>query len=177
MPVYDQRLKREYRECDSFRTATIARLRADPPDLTLVAMDHWLQAMRPEDESIAAQGAAMARAIARLPGRVALMVDRPRSGQDVPACLSAHRDDVRECAVPASQAFTSHPGAREHAAAAATGAGLVDLTKDVCAAAPCPVVVRDMIVFRDNHHLTATFARSLAPQLGAALDQVLEARS
>ena len=67
----------------------------------------------------------------------------------------------------------SQPGVRERAAAATTGAGLVNLTKDVCGAAPCPVVVHDMIVFRDNHHLTATFARSLAPELTAAIDRIL----
>ncbi|HYM83289.1 MAG TPA: acyltransferase family protein [Candidatus Dormibacteraeota bacterium] len=173
MPVYDQKLKREYTECASFRAATIDALRAHPANLVLVSMNHWLEAMRPEDSTAAAQGAAMARAIEQLPGRVALMVDRPRSGQDVPACLSAHLDDVRQCAVPLAQAFTSQPGVRERAAAGASGAGLIDLSKDVCTGSPCPVVVRDMIVFRDNHHLTATFARSLAPQLAAALDRVL----
>ena len=34
---------------------------------------------------------------------------------------------------------------------------------------PCEPVVRGMIVFRDDHHLTATFAASLAPYLEAAL--------
>jgi hypothetical protein len=31
------------------------------------------------------------------------------------------------------------------------------------------VVVNDKIVYRDHSHLTATFSRSLAPALGAAV--------
>ena len=37
----------------------------------------------------------------------------------------------------------------------------------------CPVVRDGIIVFRDHHHLTATFARSLAPALDRALQKVV----
>ena len=35
--------------------------------------------------------------------------------------------------------------------------------------AHCPVVVGNVLIYRDNHHLTATYARSLAPFLSTAL--------
>ena len=37
-------------------------------------------------------------------------------------------------------------------------------------------MVNDRIVYRDHSHLTATFSRSLAPALGAAIDS-LDART
>ncbi len=62
---------------------------------------------------------------------------------------------------------------RERAAVKATGAGLVNLNDLICPADPCPAVVNGMIVLRDTHHLTATFARSLAPALDRALTRIL----
>ena len=38
---------------------------------------------------------------------------------------------------------------------------MIDLAARICTAAPCPAVVDNMIVYRDYHHLTATFSRSL----------------
>jgi hypothetical protein len=53
----------------------------------------------------------------------------------------------------------------EGAAANAAGVAMIDLSADICPFAPCPAVVDNMIVYRDAHHLTATFASSLGPEL------------
>ena len=62
---------------------------------------------------------------------------------------------------------------RERAATRATRDLLVDMTTAVCPSDPCPAVVNRKIVYRDGHHLTATFARSLAPALDRALAPLL----
>jgi len=38
---------------------------------------------------------------------------------------------------------------------------VLDLTKYMCGADRCPIVIGGTLVYRDRHHLTATFARSL----------------
>ena len=44
----------------------------------------------------------------------------------------------------------------------------IALTDDICpGTGACPVVIDNMIVWRDPHHLTATFSRSLGPALDA----------
>jgi hypothetical protein len=111
--------------------------------------------------------------ITRVPGVVAVVADTPAADRDIPACLSAHVADIRHCAIPRSTAFSGAMLARERAATRATGTGLVNLAAAVCPANPCPAVVRGMIVLRDSHHLTATFARSLAPLLDRALSRIL----
>jgi hypothetical protein len=110
----------------------------------------------------------------QIPGKVAVIVDTPEGGRDVPACLSRHVADVRVCAVAKSVAFAGHLGAIERAAAKSTGAGLIDLRRRICRADPCPVVVDGMIVFRDFRHLTATFSRSLAGDLDRELAAILD---
>ena len=174
MRVRNTALKREYSECADFNEATIARLNAARPDLTLVSMSRIaIHPLADGDDTVAAKGAAVGRMLARIRGRVAILVDTPYAGRDVPACLSAHPTSVETCAIPHSVAFTDHLGALEAVAAKAAGAARIDLTKRICVGDPCSVVVNDRIVYRDIGHLTATFSRSLAPALDAAIAAIL----
>jgi peptidoglycan/LPS O-acetylase OafA/YrhL len=175
MPIRNIALKREYRECAAFNEATLDRLGALKPDLTLVSMSRLaIHPMREGDDTVAAKGAAVGRMLARIPGRSAIIVDTPYAKRDVPGCLSSNKDDIDECAIPRKTAFTERLGAIEAAAAKASGASLIDLTPRICVGdGACPVVVNDKIVYRDHSHLTATFSRSLAPALGAAVAQLM----
>ena len=173
MPVRNLALKREYRECAAFNEATIDRLARVKPDLTLVSMSRLaIHPMSAEDDTVSAKGASVARMLDRLSGPVALILDTPFAGQDVPACLSAHESNVDACAIPRATAFTDHLSGVERAAATASGAKLINLTSRICIEDPCPVVVNGMIVFRDIGHLTATFSRSLAPALDSAIRRI-----
>jgi hypothetical protein len=129
--------------------------------------------MKASDDTVAATGAAVGRMLDRIPGKTALLVDTPYAGRDVPACLSAHPADVDACRIPHWTAFADHLGAIEAAAVKASRARRIDLTRRICIDDPCPVVVDDMIVFRDIGHLSATYARSLAPALAAAIERAL----
>jgi len=169
-------LKREYTECAAWRENVIAMLVAEPPDLTVITMSHrgifpWLA----EDSGVESESAGIARAIERTPGPHLMMIDNPRTSVDIPGCIAAHLDDVRACAITRDTAFTRLFGAREARVAELTGAGLIDLIPEVCPAMPCQVVRDGMIIYRDNHHLTATFSESLAPTLESALRRYLPA--
>jgi len=170
-PVFNLALKREYRECAAWNAAVLDRLGSIRADLTLISSSRTAAPpMHDEDGTPTARGRALARMVARVPGRVALIVDTPFVGFDIPGCLSSHVDDVRQCAIPRSTAFTGGLGRAERLAASATGALLVDLTGNVCPGnGACAAVVADHVVYRDLGHLTRTFARSLAPVLAAAL--------
>ena len=112
----------------------------------------------------------MAKLLNEVPGAKAIIVDTPISKYNVPSCLSAHRSDVRPCETVRSFALGTSPGVVETTAATALGAPLIDVTSLMCPPGPtCPVVINGMIVYRDNQHMTATFAASLRPNLEAAL--------
>jgi len=160
--------KREYTECATFRESTVARLAALKPGLTIVAQNKWVQPMDPADGRVEVIGASLARMLARIPGPRALLVDTPHAGMDVPTCLAANPGNIAACATPRARAMWG-VGGIESAAARSSGAPTIDLRSHVCVADPCPAVVSGMIVYRDHHHLTATFSRSLAPALAALL--------
>ena len=45
----------------------------------------------------------------------------------------------------------------------------VNVDRWLCAKGVCPLVIGNVIVYTDQHHLTRTFARTLIPQLQGAL--------
>jgi hypothetical protein len=163
--------KREYTECASFNEAAVQRLNAEKPDLTVIVNSRSIFPVDPSQNTAAAKAAGVARMIARINGAVVLLADSPRSAYDVPACLSANLADIRACATARKKALANH-SVIERKVAEIAGLPLIDLAARVCTDNPCPAVVDNMIVYRDSHHLTATFARSLGPPLEKLIKQV-----
>ena len=174
IPVRNLRLKRAYTECARFNENTVAALRRIRPDLVITSLFRWQYPIRSSDESAWAQGAGVARMLNRLPGQKVIIADVPFPSHDVPACLSKNLDDVRRCAVESYRRTSGDSPARERIAAARSGGAVVNFANAICGGAgDCPVVSNGMIVYRDEHHLTATYARWLAP----AMDRALRTRS
>lgn len=63
---------------------------------------------------------------------------------------------------------------RERVAADVANATVIDLTTAICAGFPCRVVRKGVVMFRDTHHLTNTYAATLRDALGAGLDRALD---
>jgi peptidoglycan/LPS O-acetylase OafA/YrhL len=168
MRIVDPIIKREYTECAAWNSAVVSRLATIRPDLTIVTMSHWIYPLSASDSSATSIGLAVGREIDRVPGRVVLLVDTPHADVDVPACLSAHVADVSACSTPRAIALSGH-GTIERIAATEAGVPTIDLAPATCPGSPCPAVLDGMIVFRDSHHLTATFAVALGPVLDRAV--------
>ncbi len=178
-------LKRVYTECNQWRENTYRRIEAEQPELVLIANSRMFQAVGPDGTTVL-KGEARTEAwrqgmdstLARITpaaGEVALIGDTPRSMFDVPVCLSAHPDDKLACATPFEKSVSLTWLAEEEAAAAAGGAGFVDPTRWVCPTGPCPAVIGNFMVLRDEHHLTTPFSGALWRRLGDAL-QALTAK-
>lgn len=105
---------------------------------------------------------------------VAVMRDTPRPEVDIPTCLGrvvTHRWYPR-AACNLNRASALRPAAFNAELAAAEGRTRVhflDLTDEICDSVYCPAVKNDRIVYRDDNHLTGSFAASLAPALEARL--------
>lgn len=85
-------------------------------------------------------------------------------------CVQQHRKNPDACALDLRRSL---PHDRQLTAAAQTpSVDLLDLTSLFCRGARCPVVIGNVLVYRDNHHISATYAKSLAPSLEAELTQL-----
>jgi hypothetical protein len=79
--------------------------------------------------------------------------------------------DTSFCAIPKHYPFYNPGGiSQEKAVAASTSAGYVDTDPWFCMATACTVIVGNMLVYRDDNHITATYANWLTPVIGAHLD-------
>ena len=114
----------------------------------------------------------------RLPSSVEAVVvlrDVPRPREDVVACseLALRRGHaVEECGLPRTAALLPDPEVAA-AGSARRRVDVVDLTPAFCSADRCEPEVGGAFVYRDGHHMTATFGRSLVPQLTARLRAVV----
>jgi SGNH domain-containing protein len=163
---------REYLECARWRVAVVALLRQLQPDVVMVSSSRWVHPVFAIDADAGRQADAMARMLSALPGRVVLMADTPLSSVDVPACLARAPAAPDLCATAARDALAEQL-LRDGPAAERSGATLIDPTPWFCGPQVCPAVIDSTIVYRDEHHVTATFSRTLAQRIDAALREIL----
>jgi hypothetical protein len=175
VPVWNASLKREYRECDAWREHVFERLAQESPLITFVASADMYELADEAGRRPAGDTPEWADGLTRMletarrdSGRVVLMADTPRVGYDPLECL-ATQADIAGCAVPAALMVDRAYAAIEAESAAAAGADLVPVAEWVCPGASCPLVRGSTLVYRDSHHLTATFAARLAGELAAQL--------
>ncbi|GLY15907.1 acyltransferase [Kineosporia sp. NBRC 101677] len=168
-----------YTTCEPWNQAVLEEIRAHPPTLLVTTQ---LQFYRSVKDGRPLPGEANRQELIRgmavrlqqmhdLDVPVLAMAETPRMGEDVAACVSLHLDDLDACAKPRDSVLK---GLVVGKAAEETDTPVADLTDRVCAAYLCPPVIGDVLVYRDDHHLTATFSRTLAPFLDEEMARVLD---
>lgn len=104
-------------------------------------------------------------------GAVVTFADTPWATDQAAAdCLSLHQDDVRACVEEEPYVFKEQE--RRQAgieAAEAAGVPVIDPRSWFCVADGCPLIVNDVLVYRDTHHMTTPYSLSLAGVLEASL--------
>ncbi len=108
--------------------------------------------------------------------RVLVLRDTPAPGQSVPDCLAAHSDDYGAC--DGSRKTWVPPEPVTTAVAALKDPSIVeaDLTRYICEPTRCRAVVGGVVVYFDATHLTATYAKTLAPYLRPYIERALRTK-
>jgi hypothetical protein len=174
--VYNPDLGRTYTECDRWKRAELARMATLHPAVVIlgfsreygIANDHvvvdgpaWLSGL-----------SEMVTRIENATGaRVVLMGDDPYPQRSVPQCLSVHLSDTPACSIPKHYPYYNPGGIfQEKTVASSTGAGYVDTDPWFCISTTCTVIVGNLLVYRDDNHITASYADWLTPAVGAQLE-------
>ena len=94
--------------------------------------------------------------------------DTPRFEQMIPECLLAHADDQHACGRSVSEVYTR----RSPLAAVELPSNVVtlDLSRGFCDEF-CEPIIGNVVAYHDDDHISATYARSLAPALREALEE------
>jgi len=109
---------------------------------------------------------------------VVLFRDTPLPPFNVPTCLARSALHpwlgMHSCEFDRATALSSSVfDAEKTAAAGMPSVHFLDLTDQLCRTSMCPAILNNMIVYRDQTHLTGAFASSLAPAIAARLTGVL----
>jgi peptidoglycan/LPS O-acetylase OafA/YrhL len=167
--IYLDPVKGGYDECVTWRKATIARIRAIHPSVvvttSLADRGDLIGVSGDVDDAWAKAWTTTTRKLVRAGTRVVYLNDTPSPKGDVPECLSVHPRAVQKCSQ--TRKLAAGSGRREMMteAAAKAGATVVDTVPWFCTSTRCPVVVGNILVYRDGSHISTAYIRLLAPLL------------
>lgn len=179
--ILQRRLKRAYDECDTWRASVLDELVRTKPALVVAAgtrtdslVDRSSGDPVAADRAGAEWKAGWKRTLAPLSKAgitVAVLRDTPWPGKDMASCVAQHESKPSTCDLsrkaldsPAYDVATTNGSPTAHG---------VDLSDVICAPTRCPATQGKYLVYRDESHLTATFARALAPYLERQLEPLL----
>jgi alkylation response protein AidB-like acyl-CoA dehydrogenase len=97
----------------------------------------------------------------------------PKPPFDVPGCLSANLTNAPACSVPVAVGLNESGIAAETAAVTGSGGTYVDTQPWFCTTAACAVMVDNLLVYRDDNHITAAYSAFLTPVVGPAMQRAL----
>ena len=105
------------------------------------------------------------------------IVDTPRHSNGGPACLARaawQGNSTDSCTSPLDSESRNASDAVVNALRDHTKVSILDLTDQFCPNRMCNTITDGVVMYRDEHHITSTFARKLAPVLGQRLDSLLQ---
>jgi hypothetical protein len=101
--------------------------------------------------------------------RLLVLGDNPDSRAEPATCLSEHLTNVNACVNSRSRAVETGKLEAERSAAEQAGARFVDTSDWLCTATDCPLIIGDILMFRDVNHLTTVAADWFTPMLEAVV--------
>lgn len=96
--------------------------------------------------------------------------DTPRSDFDVVSCVDREGSGAPQCNLNRNASLQKGPMSIDRFP---ENVHPLDLTNIICEDDVCPAVQDNVLVYRDRSHFTATYARTLAPHIGAELQDIL----
>jgi peptidoglycan/LPS O-acetylase OafA/YrhL len=96
--------------------------------------------------------------------------DNPKMEQGVLECVEANAHDIAKCSLPRMRLIGTDPSIL--LSSKPGNVSFIDLTDRFCDERLCYPVGGNVLIFRDTHHITIEYARTLAAPLGERMRQV-----
>jgi hypothetical protein len=169
--VHNDDLNGEYTGCETWRDSVLDELDEIKPAMVILSGEDTPKLVDWEDDGPDRWAEAWTETLDRVTaaaGQTVVLTDTPRSpsGDSIPECVALHEQDVRDCVMDRSKAVDDS-GNREAAMAAQqeAGATVVETVGWFCYAGECPVITGNTLIYRDSHHMSTPYARSLTTLL------------
>ncbi len=175
--VYNKVLGRVYPECKKWRANVLDAMVADGVKFVFVGhFDRLLSAStrKPMWQKEWREGIQGTLDALRARGMTPILVeDTPYPGQQIPACLSRNYTNVQQCSPTITNGYRDDMFEMRRDFDAA-GEHVVWVRNWFCTENVCPTVVGNLLVYRDDNHMSVTYAGFLAPLLDEAVGPVVD---
>ena len=160
------------RSCATWNDSLAETLAAQPEALDLVVLSHSAAGDNYGSDQDAIDGyrAAWAPLVER-GTQVVVVHDVPRMTEGTNLCISQTSDADGSCDRPQKEAILDD--LMVEAAKDQPGVTVVDMNDFFCRGGTCDSVVGGVVAYRDSHHITATYASTLAPYLEQRLEKAV----
>jgi hypothetical protein len=166
-------LGRQFTECATWRANALARIRQEQPFLVVVGVarhytdvyhfqvygSDWMNGLT-----------SIVHELRAVTPNVMVFGPTPKPNQDVPGCLASHLNDVPACNQLRAGAVNAVGSAGERAAVVGAGGAYLPVAPFLCGKTQCPVIVGNLLMYRDDNHLSTTVTTWLAPLVAAEID-------
>ncbi|WFF42999.1 acyltransferase [Salinicola endophyticus] len=154
----------DYPSCHAWNERVIARIRQIAPDYVFTNSTRGQGAAEHVPEGYLAAW----RELAEGDVRVLALRDNPWFGFDVPECVDLHQDAADACAKPRDALLSRRsPTADYHL----DNVYFADISDLFCDDQVCRPLQGQVLLYRDDHHITNTFSQLAAPRIARTLEQ------
>ncbi len=167
----------EYTQCGEWRSKVFDEIDEIEPELVVIGNSDAVSIMDAEGSGAQEWKDGWTDTLDRVSasaGAVVTLTDTPwATGEAAADCLSLHEDSVKECL--RDDPYTiAHEELRQAGLEAQEEAGvsIIDTEPWLCIDGQCPLIVDGMGVYRDKHHITTPYSKSLAAVLADHLPDI-----
>ncbi|MFZ4720620.1 MAG: acyltransferase family protein [Ilumatobacteraceae bacterium] len=179
-PDADVRIKREYLdpECQSWRQQVAERINTIKPDLLVMSStsyDPGGSDIGKDSDTVWRRGLTATLDTVRSAAKNLLIIgDTPLPAHQVPNCLMKVPGNVPYCGQTRFDGTDDSRLALEKAIAGEYDGRFVSVTNWVCGTNFCPVILGNLLIWRDNNHVSATFSDYLTPFMAAVVVPIVD---
>lgn len=153
---------RPYTECATWNQEIRQYIEATSPIAVVTAsLGIYVDAEHPDDAQAFQEGLQRSWQWLSASGiQTYVIADSPYMSVDVPECLASALNKPRDCATSRDEAFP-RKGLETRAAANLPSIHVLDVNDKICPGETCSPIIDSVLVYRDQHHMTDTYVRTL----------------
>lgn len=155
--------------CAKFNVATMAEVLEIQPDLVITTSTRT-NVLWEEPEVLDQSWVQAVQTLNDAGIEVVAVRDTPRIPLNVPECLEASPTDYTGCGAKRVDVFNDVSPAAT-AADSLPGTKFLDFTDYFCDDTACPAVIGNVVVYKDDNHVTRTYLETLTPKFKRAFAQ------
>ncbi len=178
-PTADVRIRRTFLdpECIAWRAKVVEQLTVAKPTMVVMSSapyDPGGSDVGLDSDEVWRRGlAATLEQVRPTTEKLLIIGDTPLPIHQIPNCLSKQPRNVRGCLAPRQDSVDVSRVQLEGEVAGEHDASFVSVSDWLCGTWECPVIIGNLILYRDNNHISATASRYFAPFLAAVMVPLL----